>query len=180
MKKIRPVFAAAIAVLMLSPAWAQDFRQPNSYQDSGRQRGAHQGTPGAFDFYVLSLSWSPSFCESSGGRRGNNEQCDRSRPYAFVVHGLWPQYERGFPQNCTQPAPWIDNTLIGSMLDLMPARKLVIHEWQAHGTCSGLEAERYFATVREARAKVKIPERFVRLTDYTMVAPAKPRSSPMA
>ena len=171
MKRIRPVFAAAIAALMLSPAWAQDFRQPYSYQDSGRQRGAHQGTPGAFDFYVLSLSWSPSFCESGGGRRGNNEQCDRGRPYAFVVHGLWPQYERGFPQNCTQPAPWIDNKLISSMLDLMPARKLVIHEWQAHGTCSGLEAERYFATVRSAREKIKIPERFVRLNDYTMVAP---------
>ena len=175
MKRIRPgVYAAAIATLMLCPASAQDFRQPYSYRDSERHRGSygsHQGTPGVFDFYVLSLSWSPSFCESGGGRRGNNEQCDRERPYAFVVHGLWPQYDRGFPQNCTQPAPWIENKLIRSMLDLMPARKLVIHEWQAHGTCSGLDAERYFATVRSAREKVKIPERFVRLGDYTMVSP---------
>jgi len=159
--------AAAVVAFTLVPASAQDFRQPSAQGDRGR---AHQGTPGQFDFYVLSLSWSPSFCET-GGRRGNNEQCERGRPYAFVVHGLWPQYERGFPENCTEPAPWIDNALIRSMLDLMPARKLVVHEWQAHGTCSGLEAERYFTTVREARAKVNIPARFVRLNDYTMVAP---------
>jgi ribonuclease T2 len=163
--------AAAIAWLTLCPSLAQDFRQPNSYQGNERRGGSHQGTPGVFDFYVLSLSWSPSFCESGGGRRGNNEQCDHERPFAFVVHGLWPQYERGFPENCIQPAPWIESTLIRSMLDLMPARKLVIHEWQAHGTCSGLEAERYFATVRSAREKIKIPERFVRLNDYTMVSP---------
>jgi ribonuclease T2 len=175
MNRIRPgVFAITIAVLMLCPALAQDYRQSNSYQDSGRHRGSrgsHQGTPGVFDFYVLSLSWSPSFCESGGGRRSNNEQCDQARPYAFVVHGLWPQFDRGFPQNCIEPAPWIDSKLIRSMLDLMPARKLVIHEWQAHGTCSGSEAERFFATVRSAREKVKIPERFVQLNNYTMVSP---------
>jgi ribonuclease T2 len=180
MNRIRPgVFAAAIAVLALSPALAQDYSQ--SYSDQGsrhhhrhRHHGSgrsHQGTPGVFDFYVLSLSWSPSFCESGGGRSGNNEQCDRERPYAFVVHGLWPQYERGFPENCAEPAPWIDSKLINSMLDLMPARKLVIHEWQAHGTCSGLDADHFFATVRSAREKIKIPERFVRLNDYTMVSP---------
>jgi ribonuclease T2 len=177
MNRIRPgAFAAAIAVLTLCPALAQDFRQPNSDQNSERRhgsRGSHEGTPGVFDFYVLSLSWSPSFCESGGGRRGNNEQCDQARPYAFVVHGLWPQYDRGFPENCIQPAPWIESKLIRSMLDLMPARKLVIHEWQAHGTCSGLEAERFFATVRSAREKIHIPERFVRLNNYTMVSPGE-------
>src|ERR1700719_2596374 len=171
MKRIRPgACAAAIVALTLCPALAQDFRQPNSYQDTGRRHNSHQGTPGEFDFYVLSLSWSPSFCES-GGRRGGNEQCDGERPFAFVVHGLWPQYDRGFPENCIQPAPWVQSKLIRSMLDLMPARKLVIHEWQTHGTCSGLDAERFFATVRTAREKINIPPRFVRLNDYTMVSP---------
>src|SRR5664279_6001869 len=54
-----------------------------------------QNAPGEFDFYVLSLSWSPSFCEQAsergnGGRSG--AQCG-GRPFSFVVHGLWPQYE---------------------------------------------------------------------------------------
>jgi ribonuclease T2 len=163
----RHIFTVVLAALVLSPCFAQDFRAPSS---QGYERERHQGTPGEFDFYVLSLSWSPSFCEGGGGRRAN-EQCEGARPYAFVVHGLWPQYERGFPQNCTEPAPWIENDLVRSMLDLMPARRLVIHEWQAHGTCSGLDAERFFATVRSAREKIKIPERFVRLNDYTMVSP---------
>lgn len=141
-------------------------------QDSRHHRGANEGKPGQFDFYVLSLSWSPSFCESGGGRRGrSNQQCDGSRPYAFVVHGLWPQYDRGFPQNCERPAPWIDKKLIRSMLDIMPAYGLVLHEWKTHGTCSGLKADRYFETVRNASERVKIPARFVRINNYTMVSP---------
>src|SRR4029077_16012103 len=83
-------------------AAAQDFRQQNF-----RQRDQQQGEPGKFDFYVLALSWSPSFCEASRERPANrtpDQQCG-ARPYSFVVHGLWPQYERGFPSNCQVPAP---------------------------------------------------------------------------
>ena len=62
--------------------------------------GQRGGTPGDFDFYVLALSWSPSFCEAASERgnssRGIQTQC-AGRPFSFVVHGLWPQYDRGFP-----------------------------------------------------------------------------------
>jgi ribonuclease T2 len=163
MPEKRALATALLAFLMLaSPGFAQDSRH---------HRGANAGTPGQFDFYVLSLSWSPSFCESGAGRGRKNEQCDGSRPYAFVVHGLWPQYDRGFPQNCERPAPWIDKKLIRSMLDIMPAYGLVLHEWKTHGTCSGLSAQHYFETVRGANERVKIPARFVRINDYTMVSP---------
>ena len=64
-----------------------------------------QNQPGQFDFYVLSLSWSPSFCESAGERGTPPQQQCAARPYSFVVHGLWPQYEKGFPEFCQQPAP---------------------------------------------------------------------------
>jgi len=163
------IFALLALALSSAVAIAQDSRGEN-YQEPRRHRGSQQGTPGQFDFYVLSLSWSPSFCETGGNDR-NNEQCSRGRPFAFVVHGLWPQYDRGFPQNCERPAPWIDSGLIRSMLDVMPARQLVIHEWRTHGTCSGLTADKYFETVRNAYRRVKIPERFVRINDYTMVSP---------
>ena len=60
-----------------------------------------QNAPGEFDFYVLALSWSPSFCEAAAERgnsgRSQQIQCG-GRPFSFVVHGLWPQYERGFPE----------------------------------------------------------------------------------
>ncbi len=142
---------------------------------AGSASAQRQNEPGRFDFYLLTLSWSPSYCEaeSEKGRRRSNEQCNSQRPYAFVVHGLWPQFERGYPQNCVNPAPFIPEALIQSMLPLMPARGLIIHEWRTHGTCSGLSAQEYFEAVRFARNRIVIPERFGRMDDYTMVAPAE-------
>jgi ribonuclease T2 len=142
---------AALAVLFLATglgaAGAQD------------RRPQHQ--PGQFDFYVLALSWSPSFCQESEERgREQREQCGMGRPYSFVVHGLWPQYERGFPRDCQVPAPRLNRQIMQSMLDLMPAPRLVYHEWDSHGTCSGLAPQAYFDLVRKARGAIKIPEAY--------------------
>lgn len=150
----------ALAFLMLvaasSAALAQDARQ---------------NAPGQFDFYVLSLSWSPSFCEAAGERgKAPRQQCG-ARPYAFVVHGLWPQYERGFPEFCAVPAPRLDRAIVSSMLDVMPAPRLIFHEWDRHGTCSGLTARAYFELVRKARAIVKIPPEFIELKAPLTVSP---------
>jgi len=154
---IRAAAAAAIAVTFsLNAATAQDRRQ---------------NQPGKFDYYVLALSWSPSFCEASGERgREQNEQCG-ARPFSFVVHGLWPQYEKGFPEFCQVPAPRLDRNIVSSMLDLMPAPRLIFNEWDKHGTCSGLNARAYFETIRKARAVVKIPEPYVEVTRALTVTP---------
>jgi len=69
-----------------------------------RRRTRARTSRGNSNFYVLSLSWSPSFCEQAGDRKSAQQQCGE-RPFSFVVHGLWPQYEKGFPEFCTQPAP---------------------------------------------------------------------------
>ncbi|KRR27109.1 ribonuclease T [Bradyrhizobium lablabi] len=131
-----------------------------------------QNAPGEFDFYVLALSWSPSFCEAAA-ERGNSgrSQVQCSRPYSFVVHGLWPQYERGFPEYCQRPSPRLDRNIMTSMLDLMPAPGLIFNEWDKHGTCSGLGARAYFESVRKARAAVKIPEEFLELSEQKTIAP---------
>jgi len=129
-----------------------------------------RGEPGKFDYYLLSLSWSPSFCETAiGAARG--EQCG-ARPYSFVVHGLWPQYERGYPDSCEVPPPRLDRRIVDEMLDLMPARRLVYHEWDAHGTCSGLAQRAYFDLIRKARAAVKIPAQFENPQQPLEVKPA--------
>src|SRR3984885_14420494 len=134
-----------------------------------------QNTPGAFDYYVLSLSWSPSFCEEAeergGGGRSQQAQCG-GRPFSFVVHGLWPQYEHGFPEYCQRPSPRLDRNIMTSMLDVMPAPGLIFNEWDKHGTCSGLSQRGYFEAVRKARAAVKIPEEFLDLAETKVVAPA--------
>ncbi len=133
-----------------------------------------QNAPGEFDFYVLSLSWSPSFCEEAA-ERGNEgraqAQCG-GRPYSFVVHGLWPQYEHGFPDYCQRPSPRLDRNIMTSMLDLMPAPGLIFNEWDKHGTCSGLGARAYFETIRKARSAVKIPPEYLELSEEKTVAPA--------
>jgi ribonuclease T2 len=133
-----------------------------------------QNAPGEFDFYVLSLSWSPSFCEEAaerGTEARSQAQCG-GRPFSFVVHGLWPQYERGFPEHCQRPSPRLERNIMSSMLDLMPAPGLIFSEWDKHGTCSGLGPRAYFETIRKARAAVKIPADFLELSEQKTVAPA--------
>ena len=154
----RLLISLALAVVSAGMASAQDRRQ---------------NTPGEFDFYVLALSWSPSFCEASV-ERGNSgrSQVQCERPYSFVVHGLWPQYERGFPEYCQRPSPRLDRNIMTSMLDLMPAPGLIFNEWDKHGTCSGLAARAYFESIRKARAAVKIPEEFLQLSEQKTIAPA--------
>jgi ribonuclease T2 len=156
-----------------------------AFAQSGATQDRRQNEPGNFDFYVLSLSWSPSFCEASQERdqerdqeRGRDRQANRAgdpqcggRPFAFVVHGLWPQYEQGFPAFCQVPAPRIDRAIVGEMLDLMPSPRLIFHEWDRHGTCSGLSANAFFETVRKARAVVKIPADYLELDKPITVTP---------
>jgi ribonuclease T2 len=133
-----------------------------------------QGEPGQFDYYLLVLSWSPSFCADSAerdpARSARNPQCG-PRPFSFVVHGLWPQYERGFPEFCQVPAPRLNRNIVSEMLDLMPAPNLIFHEWDRHGTCSGLSPNAYFETIRKARAVVKIPPEYLDLPSALMVTP---------
>jgi ribonuclease T2 len=141
---------------------------------AGLAQDRRQNEPGRFDFYVLSLSWSPSYCAASAERApertAENPQCG-ARPYSFVVHGLWPQYDRGFPEFCQVPAPRLNRGIVSSMLDVMPSPRLVFHEWDRHGTCSGLSARAYFETIRKARAVVKIPAQYLELEAPLMVAP---------
>jgi ribonuclease T2 len=124
-----------------------------------------QNQPGQFDFYVLALSWSPSFCEAAGERGTPPQQQCGARPYSFVVHGLWPQYEKGFPEFCQVPAPRLARNIVSSMLDLMPSPRLIFNGWDKHGTCSGLSAGAYFENVRKVRALVKIPDAYIDLKE---------------
>ncbi|MEO8602442.1 MAG: ribonuclease T2 [bacterium] len=127
-------------------------------------------TPGAFDYYVLSLSWSPQYCAASGGSR--DAQCGGYRPFAFVLHGLWPQFEKGFPKDCgvgRRPS----KRLVESMLDIMPSPALVQHEWSTHGSCSGMSTDEYFATARRAFDSIEIPPPYQGRPQEVYVAPSK-------
>jgi ribonuclease T2 len=130
------------------------------------------GTPGEFDYYVLVLSWSPTYCETEA-RGEYDQQCSGVRPYAFVLHGLWPQYERrGWPEFCrTQERPFVPQNVIDGMLDIMPSPRLVIHQYRKHGTCSGMQPSQYFELSRRMYEKIRIPERFQNLSQAQTVSP---------
>lgn len=118
--------------------------------------------PGKFDYYLLSLSWSPQYCAVQG--KGDAEQCGPEKRYSFVVHGLWPQYERGgYPSRCATREK-IDNATINAQLDIMPSVALVKHEWAVHGVCSGTGALAYFAELRQAFQKIVLPDFYKRPT----------------
>jgi ribonuclease T2 len=121
---------------------------------------AREETPGDFDYYVLALSWSPTFCGAKSAQ-AESEQCAPGRRYAFVVHGLWPQYTSGWPDFCETRERWVDEERIAEMMPIMPSKKLVIHQWRKHGSCSGLSQRDYFALVLSTREGLRIPARYL-------------------
>jgi ribonuclease T2 len=123
-----------------------------------------------FDFYVLALSWSPSYCQDSGAAKRDVIQCAGTRPFAFVVHGLWPQFERGYPRSCRSAQQRPSQSDIRAMLDVMPSERLVQHEWETHGTCSGLSARDYLKVVRAAAQAVTIPSDFDGATQWRRIS----------
>lgn len=136
------VAAAVLAILLNAGALARDSRA------------------GVFDYLVLSLSWSPTYCDGPGGR-DDHQQCGPGRRFAFVVHGLWPQYNSGWPEYCDTRESWVPQALIDAMLDIMPSKRLIIHEWKKHGSCSGLTMADYFEATRLLFEKIRIPARYL-------------------
>lgn len=124
-----------------------------------------------YDFLVLALSWSPSYCRTEG-QDANRQQCAAGRNLAFVVHGLWPQFESGWPEFCDHPGPGrVPGSLVRDYLDIMPSAGLMGHQWRKHGSCTGLDQHDYFRLVRAARERVVIPGSFLAPSSAHRLAP---------
>jgi ribonuclease T2 len=121
------------------------------------------GQPGVFDFYLLTLSWSPQFCSTNE----TNPECTAGER-GFVVHGLWPEYNNGkWPANCSDaPAP--SNPSLYA--DLIPTT-IIEHEWSKHGTCSSLSAPAYFGLIRTVSSSVAIPQNLQSASQQFQEAP---------
>ena len=128
-----------------------------------------EGEPaGVFDYYVLALSWSPNWCALEGDAR-DAEQCEED--FGWVVHGLWPQYEDGWPSYCPTTARPPSRSMTGAQADLFGAGGAAWYQWKKHGVCSGLAAEEYYRLAREAWARVNRPE-VLRKLDRAVKLPA--------
>jgi ribonuclease T2 len=127
-------------------------------------RAQQPGPPGQFDYYMLTLSWSPEFCHG----HASAPECG-AHP-GFMVHGLWPQFNNGtWPADCqtNQPAP----TDTSPVANIMP-QDIISHEWEKHGTCSGLSGNDYFALIRKVYDSIKIPDRFASPSQSFTLRPA--------
>ena len=126
--------------------------------------------PGPFDYYVLSLSWAPVFCEL-GGAEKHLEQCAAGSGAGFVVHGLWPTNRiNPDPEDCGLDDRAYPTDLYAAR-DLYPSEGLARYEYLKHGTCAGLSASDYFATVRSAREKIAIPHTLKAPREWLRVTP---------
>tara|TARA_R110002049_G_scaffold250509_3_gene424866 strand:+ start:1214 stop:1843 length:630 start_codon:yes stop_codon:yes gene_type:complete len=141
----------AVLALLASPARAQD-------------------QAGEFDYYVLSLSWSANWCALEGDAR-RSPQCDDSTENGWIVHGLWPQYERGFPTYCRSTFGPPSRGMTNGMADIMGTPGLAWYQWNKHGVCAGINANEYFASTRDAYEKIARPAVFRKL-DKTVTLPA--------
>ena len=126
-------------LVFTTPAWAENEKA------------------GDFDYYVMALSWTPSWCELDGDDR-NSPQCDAGQGFGFTLHGLWPQFESGWPSYCRTVASDPSRGQTGAMSDIMGSGGLAWYEWKKHGRCSGLTATEYFDTAREAYDAINRPE----------------------
>ncbi len=138
--------AALIAILVLGASFTAEARHRS-----------HRSDAGGFDYYLLSLSVAPSFCALSPANQARAEcrmltDADYRRT-PLTVHGLWPN--RAYvsvnrqPQHCPgPPLTTLSPELQAQLQRLMPGGPgLARHEWERHGTCSGLSPEAYFATL---------------------------------
>lgn len=129
-----------------------------------------QDLAGEFDYYVMALSWSPNWCALEGDAR-QSPQCDSGADFGWVLHGLWPQYEIGWPQDCRTRFSEPTRGQTAEMADIMGTSGLAWYQWNKHGSCSGLSPADYYAVARLAFEQVVRPPVFSRLTN-TVALPA--------
>jgi ribonuclease T2 len=141
---------ACLAAFVLCLADGAAARKPA--RDSG---GQPTDVAGTYDYYVMALSWSPTFCQTRG--QDEEDQCGE-KGYGFILHGLWPQYEKGGgPERCETRDSGPDRGTVAQTLAFMPSRRLINHEWRKHGACTGLGADKYFQTADRAFAALHVP-----------------------
>ncbi len=143
---------------------------------AARAAGPPPSATAPFDYYVMALSWSPGFCDL-GGRRKSPRQCAAGAGYGFVVHGLWPDNRFGpDPADCESVAD-ISSVDLAAAQGLYPTDSLAAYEHRKHGTCTGLDAANYFASVRYVRDQIVVPPALQGVRVWRRMAPGEIRQA---
>jgi len=124
----------------------------------------HAPKPPKFAFYFLVRQWPFNFCSTKQCYIAPTEEA------GFTLHGLWPNLDNycreDFPETCDS-SDFDDSKIPGDVLDDMKTMWPSYtndndcfhnHEWQCHGTCSGLSQGDYFASVINLHKQYNIAE----------------------
>jgi ribonuclease T2 len=119
---------------------------------------------GRFDYFVLSMSWSPNWCAGIGDA-DSSEQCDQRHDFGWIAHGLWPQHEQGYPQDCRTQQRDPSRRETAAMADIMGTGDLAWYQWKKHGRCADMDPADYFSALRRAYERVNQPDVLARLDE---------------
>ncbi|KAI5059578.1 hypothetical protein GOP47_0025897 [Adiantum capillus-veneris] len=117
-----------------------------------------------FDFFYFVQQWPGSYCDLK-------QACcypTTGKPASdFSIHGLWPNYNDGsYPSNCAGSS--YESALISDLKEELQAywdtlacpsgdgEKFWSHEWEKHGTCSGLDERSYFESTLALRKSIDL------------------------
>ena len=157
------VLSLALILSLLAGCHSGTPNTPSSATAANPEPRSQARAAAQFDFYLLNLSWSPEYCHS------HPSAAECAAHSTFVMHGLWPQDDNGtYPENCSNAPGPADPSQYS---DIYPDPGLLQHEWQTHGTCSGLSADDYFCLAREAFHSVTIPPKLSSLTAQISLPP---------
>lgn len=178
------VVSLVVFLAILALAYVADSLRPGLSSEAPTPGPTATRTPGSlvapssfrFDFWVLALSWSPDYCATDGA--DDVQQCSPGRKLGFVLHGLWPQYNTGYPSYCSQAK--LPPALPAVFPNLYPNTALYAHEWEKHGTCSGLGPEGYLAQSAKLKDAVAIPAAYRDMPQPLRTTPRQIKSNILA
>ena len=110
------------------------------------------------DGYLLAMSWSPEYCRTRKESAADRLQCGRSNRFGFILHGLWPEADRGGDPRWCRPAEPLPPALVRRHLCDTPSVQLLQREWTKHGTCAAKSATGYFQAASMLYRAVRFPE----------------------
>ena len=157
--RILAAFAMADLAYQAAPLAAQHYQcsPPRTVAVPRIEREARP-RPLPITGYTLALSWSPEFCKPRKGQPRHARQCSgRAGMFGLVVHGLWPDSGRSWPQWCSaqrQPQP----REVAANMCISPSAALIARQWAKHGSCMARNPATYFKVTRILWEGLRIPD----------------------
>ena len=156
----RIALALALGAALAGTASAQSYQctPPRSVAVPGVAReGPTRAMP--VTGYVLSLSWSPEFCRTRRDSPRHARQCSgRAGSFGLIVHGLWPQGQRSWPQWCAARRARPSGAQLARQMCVQPSARLAMRQWAKHGSCLTDTPDRYFRITRILHRSLRWPD----------------------